>query len=45
MLGKLVHIGFDALLISAVLAGIKRTTGITYVSLSSIALQLMTLVT
>ncbi|KAF5333739.1 hypothetical protein D9611_002352 [Ephemerocybe angulata] len=29
MLGKLVHIGFDALLISALLAGIKRTTGLT----------------
>lgn len=31
MLGKLVHIGFDALLISAFLAGIRRTTGLTYV--------------
>ncbi|KAF4574580.1 hypothetical protein EYR40_005678 [Pleurotus pulmonarius] len=29
MLGKLVHIGFDALLISAFLAGIRRTTGLT----------------
>ncbi|KJA24608.1 hypothetical protein HYPSUDRAFT_38672 [Hypholoma sublateritium FD-334 SS-4] len=29
MLGKLVHIGFDALLITAFLAGIKRTTGLT----------------
>lgn len=30
MLGKLVHIGFDALLISAFLAGVKRNTGLTY---------------
>ncbi|KAH9983493.1 DUF1748-domain-containing protein [Russula compacta] len=29
MLGKLVHIGIDAVLISAFLAGIKRTTGLT----------------
>ncbi|KAG7096621.1 hypothetical protein E1B28_004038 [Marasmius oreades] len=29
MLGKLVHLGFDALLISAFLAGVKRTTGLT----------------
>ncbi|KDQ28932.1 hypothetical protein PLEOSDRAFT_1102971 [Pleurotus ostreatus PC15] len=29
MLGKLVHVGFDALLISAFLAGIRRTTGLT----------------
>ncbi|KAF5321869.1 hypothetical protein D9619_001058 [Psilocybe cf. subviscida] len=29
MLGKLVHIGFDALIISAFLAGVKRTTGLT----------------
>ncbi|KAI0775452.1 DUF1748-domain-containing protein [Irpex lacteus] len=29
MLGKLVHIGFDALLISAFLAGVKRNTGLT----------------
>lgn len=29
MLGKLVHIGFDALIISAFLAGIRRTTGLT----------------
>ncbi|KAF9782790.1 DUF1748-domain-containing protein [Thelephora terrestris] len=29
MLGKLVHLGFDALLISTLLAGIKRTTGLT----------------
>jgi len=27
----LVHLGFDALLISAFLAGVKRTTGLTYV--------------
>ena len=35
MLGKLVHLGFDAVLISAVLAGIKRSTGLTCVSLPS----------
>ena len=29
MLGKLVHIGFDVILISAFLAGIKRSTGLT----------------
>ena len=29
MLGKLVHLGFDALLISAFLAGVKRSTGLT----------------
>ncbi|KAJ3499428.1 hypothetical protein NLJ89_g10103 [Agrocybe chaxingu] len=29
MLGKLVHLGFDAVLISAFLAGVKRTTGLT----------------
>ncbi|KAI0092544.1 DUF1748-domain-containing protein [Irpex rosettiformis] len=29
MLGKLVHIGFDAVLISAFLAGVKRNTGLT----------------
>jgi len=29
MLGKIVHIGFDALLITAFLAGVKRTTGLT----------------
>lgn len=32
MLGTLVHLGIDALLISAFLAGIKRTTGLTYVN-------------
>jgi hypothetical protein len=32
MLGKLVHIGFDAILISALLAGVKRSTGLTCVS-------------
>lgn len=32
MLGKLVHIGFDAILITTVLAGIKRSTGLTCVS-------------
>jgi len=30
MIGKLVHLGFDALLIATLLAGIKRTTGLTY---------------
>ncbi|RDB20516.1 hypothetical protein Hypma_012427 [Hypsizygus marmoreus] len=29
MLGTLVHLGFDALLISAFLAGIRRTTSLT----------------
>jgi hypothetical protein len=29
MIGKLLHLGFDALLISAFLAGVKRTTGLT----------------
>ncbi|KAF8974699.1 hypothetical protein BDZ97DRAFT_1774937 [Flammula alnicola] len=29
MLGTLVHLGFDAMLISAFLAGVKRTTGLT----------------
>jgi len=29
MFGTLVHLGFDALLVSAFLAGIKRTTGLT----------------
>ncbi|KAF8897145.1 hypothetical protein BD779DRAFT_1489116, partial [Infundibulicybe gibba] len=33
MLGTLAHLGFDALLISAFLAGIKRTTGLTLHSL------------
>lgn len=28
---SLVHLGFDAMLISAFLAGVKRTTGLTYV--------------
>lgn len=27
---SLVHVGFDAMLISAFLAGVKRTTGLTY---------------
>ena len=30
MFGKLVHLGFDALLVAALLAGVKRTTGLTY---------------
>ena len=34
MLGKLVHLGIDAMLLSAFLAGIKRSTGLTCVSLS-----------
>jgi len=29
MIGKLIHLGFDALLLTALLAGIKRTTGLT----------------
>ncbi|VDC06231.1 unnamed protein product [Peniophora sp. CBMAI 1063] len=29
MFGKLFHLGFDALLVAAFLAGIKRSTGIT----------------
>ncbi|KAF9649329.1 DUF1748-domain-containing protein, partial [Thelephora ganbajun] len=29
MLGKLIHLGFDALLVTTILAGIKRTTGLT----------------
>ncbi|KAI9453201.1 DUF1748-domain-containing protein [Lactarius psammicola] len=33
MFGKLMHLGFDALLISAFLAGVKRTTGLTCVCL------------
>lgn len=32
MLGKLVHIGIDAILISAFLAGIRRSTGLTCVT-------------
>ena len=31
MLGKLVHLGIDALLLSALLAGIRRSTGLTCV--------------
>lgn len=30
MIGKLVHIGVDAVLISALLAGMKRSTGLTF---------------
>jgi len=29
MLGRIIHLGIDALLISAFLAGIKRSTGLT----------------
>jgi len=29
MFGKIAHLGFDALLVAALLAGIKRTTGLT----------------
>ncbi|KAI9510966.1 DUF1748-domain-containing protein [Russula earlei] len=29
MLGKLIHLGIDAVLLSAFLAGIKRSTGLT----------------
>jgi len=42
MLGKLVHLGIDALLISAFLAGIKRSTGLTYVLLPVIIVPLGT---
>jgi Fungal protein of unknown function (DUF1748) len=31
MLGRLVHLSIDALIISAFLAGVKRSTGLTYV--------------
>jgi Fungal protein of unknown function (DUF1748) len=31
MFGKLFHLGVDAILISAFLAGVKRSTGLTYV--------------
>jgi len=30
MLGRLIHFSFDAVLISAVLAGMKRSTGLTF---------------
>ncbi|KAL0949826.1 hypothetical protein HGRIS_009862 [Hohenbuehelia grisea] len=29
MLGKLIHLGIDAVIISAFLAGVRRTTGLT----------------
>ena len=32
-LGRLAHYTFDAVLISAFLAGVKRSTGLTYVAL------------
>jgi hypothetical protein len=31
-LGRLTHFAFDAVLFSAFLAGVKRSTGLTYVS-------------
>lgn len=31
MFGKLIHLGVDALLVSAFLAGVRRSTGLTYV--------------
>lgn len=34
-LGRLTHFAFDAVLVSAFLAGVKRSTGLTYVSLAS----------
>ena len=34
MLGKLVHLGIDAMLLTAFLAGVKRSTGLTCVCLS-----------
>merc|ERR1711988_1992334 len=33
VLGRLAHYTFDAVLVSAFLAGVKRSTGLTYVSL------------
>jgi hypothetical protein len=33
MFGKLFHLGMDALIISAFLAGVRRSTGLTYVSM------------
>ena len=38
MLGKVVHLGIDALLLSAFLAGIKRSTGLTCVPFSPLSL-------
>lgn len=35
MIGRLVHYTVDAVLVSTVLAGVKRSSGFTYVSLSS----------
>jgi hypothetical protein len=40
MLGKLVHLGFDAILISALLAGVKRSTGLTCVPPLPIAIAM-----
>jgi hypothetical protein len=34
-LGRLTHFAFDAVLVSAFLAGVKRSTGLTYVSCAS----------
>lgn len=42
-LGRLFHITFDAVLISAFLAGVKRSTGLTYVSLLRLAWSRQTL--
>ena len=41
MLGKLVHLTADALIISAFLAGIKRSTGLTSVPSSPLAVALV----
>ena len=35
MFGTLIHLGIDALIVSAFLAGVKRNTGLTYVHLTS----------
>lgn len=39
MFGKLFHLGVDAILISAFLAGVKRSTGLTSVFVSSLGLS------
>lgn len=40
---SLVHLGFDAMLISAFLAGVKRTTGLTYAHFSPALTHSLTL--
>ena len=39
MFGKLFHLGFDAVLIAAFLAGIKRSTGLTCVAYTLTSMQ------